>query len=383
MSHATIDASRRPDSIHRALAAELRQQILSGKLQLGDALESESELCRRFSVSRTPVRQALSLLASEGLIERIQGKGSFVSATVPNTFAGSRTRSGVTRLAVLVDSTSPAMSNPVALAAIESLLAVADDESVLCKMAFEFHRFAGVDDPVAQEFVSQPGVDGVVIFPFDLPSLAFLSHLKPGPLPIVSLYRYVPSAAVSQFYVDHTRGAYAATDYLIRLGHRRIAFLSAAMPPTPAGMPPNVLEQRLAGYRKAMMEAGVVPDPDLVASPAIRGSEVSAATVRLLGQDNPPTALLVGGGVITPHCMAALSDAAVRIPEDLSVLVFDQPPVQLGNQPQIGGVAMPMMSMSRMALECLFTQISNGVREVVTEAVAPHLYLYESCRPVS
>ncbi|GBF34280.1 transcriptional regulator [Desulfocucumis palustris] len=57
-----------------------RQQIEGGQYQAGDAFPSENELCERFSVSRPTVRQAINELVREGLLHRIKGKGTFVSA---------------------------------------------------------------------------------------------------------------------------------------------------------------------------------------------------------------------------------------------------------------------------------------------------------------
>lgn len=383
MSSATTKNLAGFEAIHQSLAADIRQRILSGQLELGATLESESELCRRYNVSRTPVRQALGILAREGLIRRVQGKGSFVAATVPGTFAGAEGRSGTAHIAVLVDSPTAVGRNPVTLAAIEGLLQAVEEEDLPCRLTFQFHRFTGPGDPVAQAFLTQAGVDGLVVFPFDPPSVAFLAHAKPPSTPIVSLYRKVPGSAISQFYVDHERGAYMATDYLIRLGHRRIAFLSAAVPPSPPGTGPNVLELRLAGYRRALSAAGIEPDPALVASPAVRGGEVPGATAQLLRRDDPPTALLVGGGVISPHCLEAIDRAGIRIPDDLSVLIFDRPAHALQHSPQVGGIALPMVHMARLALDYLFTQMSDSSAEPVVQAVTPELHIHESCRSVA
>lgn len=69
--------------LHRAVAGELRTRIRSGALGVGEALPSEAELCREFSASRGPVRQALAALRDEGLIGGGQGKRSVVLDVVP------------------------------------------------------------------------------------------------------------------------------------------------------------------------------------------------------------------------------------------------------------------------------------------------------------
>lgn len=69
--------------LHRVVAADLRQLIRSGALGVGEPLPSEAELCRRFSASRGPVRQALAALRDEGLIGGGQGRRSVVLDAVP------------------------------------------------------------------------------------------------------------------------------------------------------------------------------------------------------------------------------------------------------------------------------------------------------------
>lgn len=68
-----------PRGLTHALAASLKSLIAAGRLSTGDRLPSESELCRSFDVSRTVVREAISQLRAEGLIETFHGKGSFIA----------------------------------------------------------------------------------------------------------------------------------------------------------------------------------------------------------------------------------------------------------------------------------------------------------------
>jgi GntR family transcriptional regulator len=69
--------------LHRTVAAELRRRIRAGELGIGDSLPSEAELCREFSASRGPVRQALAALRDEGLIGGGQGRRPVVTDAVP------------------------------------------------------------------------------------------------------------------------------------------------------------------------------------------------------------------------------------------------------------------------------------------------------------
>ena len=69
----------RPDLLYSQVENNLRQQIISGELGVGEKIPTELELCERYSVSRITVRRAVQNLVDEGLIYRLRGKGSFVS----------------------------------------------------------------------------------------------------------------------------------------------------------------------------------------------------------------------------------------------------------------------------------------------------------------
>ena len=88
------------ESLHSAMAAELRRRIRSGAIRVGESLPSEAELCEEFSASRTPVRQALAALREEGLISGGQGKRSLVLDAVPTqpfeSFLSFTMRAGLT-----------------------------------------------------------------------------------------------------------------------------------------------------------------------------------------------------------------------------------------------------------------------------------------------
>jgi len=70
--------------LYYQIMRDLKEQIVAGKLAPGHQLPSEADLTRRFAVSRVVVRRALQILADEGLINRVKGKGSFVAEEIAN-----------------------------------------------------------------------------------------------------------------------------------------------------------------------------------------------------------------------------------------------------------------------------------------------------------
>src|SRR5689334_6558331 len=79
------DKKERIRVLHNQLTTYFRERILDGRLAVGTRLPTDAELAIEYQLSPDVVRQALALLAGEGLIERVQGRGTFVRASQPNT----------------------------------------------------------------------------------------------------------------------------------------------------------------------------------------------------------------------------------------------------------------------------------------------------------
>jgi LacI family transcriptional regulator len=119
--------------------------------------------------------------------------------------------------------------------------------------------------------------------------------------------------------IGNARSAEVATNHLIELGHERIAFISG---------PSNTStgRDRVAGFRKAMAAAGIAVRDELIHAVPFRGDAGSDAVVNLLGLAAPPTGLIVGNTAQVRSSLRPIKQAGVKVPEDLSVIVFDDNP---------------------------------------------------------
>jgi LacI family transcriptional regulator len=113
--------------------------------------------------------------------------------------------------------------------------------------------------------------------------------------------------------------AEVATRHLIGLGHTRIGFISGPAT-TSTG------RDRVAGFRRAMASAGLTVDDELVHHIPFRGDAGSDAVGALLGMPNPPTALIVGNTAQVRSALRRIKQSEIHVPEDLSVVVFDDNP---------------------------------------------------------
>jgi LacI family transcriptional regulator len=119
--------------------------------------------------------------------------------------------------------------------------------------------------------------------------------------------------------IHNSLSAEIATRHLLELGHERIAFISGPRT-TSTG------RSRLAGFRAAMSSAGTAVDERLLHSIPFRGDSGSDAVGALLALAEPPTALIVGNTAQVPSALRRVQQSAVRVPDELSLVVFDDNP---------------------------------------------------------
>ena len=380
--------TKRAAPLHKWLASEIRNRVHIGDLLPGQPLETEAELSDRYDVSRGTVRQALATLVNEGMIDRQAGRGSFIRLQIPKSasyqepiehhFAGITPK--ISRIRVLVDcSIQPPAGNFVLTDSIEGLSRAAQQSNGSCKLSFEYHRIEHADDPVAKAFMEQDDCDGMIVIPTTQHGIDFLDKVGKPPKPTTVLYRRINNPHMHRFAIDNDFGAYQATDYLLRQGHRRIALLILTWPDSW----PSTLE-RLNGYRRAMREAGC-EDPALVASAnnSHNPAEIKAACKQLFSNENRPTAFLVNNFANLAPSLEALDQMQLRVPEDVSLIAFDESKAALNHDPQISVIHLPLVQNAMRAMEHLHHAILNKQRPGPERLQYPEIRLRQSCKPLN
>jgi DNA-binding LacI/PurR family transcriptional regulator len=157
--------------------------------------------------------------------------------------------------------------------------------------------------------------------------------------------------------VEHRHGARLAAEHLLALGHRRFATLTAPTRRVVHG-------ERLAGYRDGLEAGGVpwrdVPCFELPADVPERGLEAARAA---LAADPPPTALIAGTDQLALGALEAAREAGLRVPEDVSVVGFDDVPGAAWARPALTTVRQPLLEKGEVAGRLLSG--ADGVRDVI------------------
>jgi DNA-binding LacI/PurR family transcriptional regulator len=169
-------------------------------------------------------------------------------------------------------------------------------------------------------------------------------------------------------------GGLAATRHLLALGHRRIGVISG---------PENVLcsRARLDGYRAAMDEAGVPIDPALIRYGDFHVGAGTSEGRALLQLPDPPTAIFAGSDLQALGVYQAAREAKLHIPEDLSIVGFDDLPVASWVGPPLTTVRQPLAQMATVAAR-LVLRLANGEQPSQTRVeLATELVIRESTAP--
>lgn len=205
-------------------------------------------------------------------------------------------------------------------------------------------------------------VDGF-IFCTARPSHTHIAGLREAGFPVVSLLRHSGSE-VDAVILDNANGAYEATKYLISRGLKKIAVLN--------GWLDLVLYQdRLAGFRRAMAEAGLPVDETLVVS-GVGGWEDGYRTMdEMLSRGAAPEAVFAMSDPKAFGVIRAIKDRGLRIPEDISVMGFDDVDFAAMTDPPLTTVAQPFYDMGVVACKRLLKLIEAKKRPAAKIQVFP------------
>ncbi len=241
--------------------------------------------------------------------------------------------------------------------------------------------FSQVDDSdVEQAYRSlykRGAVDGVVLQgpKTDEPRIALLSHLD---LPFVVHGR---ASLVGQPYswvdVNNKRAFQRATEFLLHLGHRRIALINGL-----DGM--DFAVRRRTGYLEALQGAGIAPDPALIGSSEMTEVHGHEMTKALLASASPPTAILVASMISALGVRRAIEEAGLRMGRDVSVITHDDELSYLTN-----GKEVPIFTATRSSVrhagekvaEMLIQRIANPMAEPTQLLLEAELILGQSTGP--
>ena len=208
----------------------------------------------------------------------------------------------------------------------------------------------------------QKQVDGVLLVPAYCSSES-VWFLQERSIPFVVLDRRIPDVAVDTVRCDSEQGAYQLVQHLIGLGHERIVALTG-----PRAL--STAADRVAGYAHALEESGLKS-----AVSACYGEYTSDSGYRMameaLARSPRPTALFAANNFIAVGALRALRSLGLRVPEDVSVVAFDDFPEDILIEPILTVVTQPAYDIGRRAMSLLFDRLSGRAAAAPQEIILP------------
>jgi LacI family transcriptional regulator len=193
--------------------------------------------------------------------------------------------------------------------------------------------------------------------------------------PVVAVDHNIASSSLPTVDSDNLRGAIDATEYLLGLGHTRIAFLAGRQDLESAHL-------RERGYRQALNAAGVDVDPELIRIGGYEAETAAGPARELLELADRPTAVFAANDATAIQTIAVAKELGLRVPDDLSVIGFDNIPESALTEPPLTTVEQSIQEMGADAVRLLLRLIAGESVPATRILLPTRLVERGSCREV-
>ncbi len=227
----------------------------------------------------------------------------------------------------------------------------------------------------------EKSVEGLIVFPCSPDeNYKLFCNIQDEGIPLVFIGRSVPGIDTDLVAADNVRGGYLAGSHLIKLGRRKPVFL--------AGMPRKIegtsRQGRIEGFNQALTEAGLEPC-EVVYSPIGTGKDRDRygyrAVTNYLEGGNTFDAVFTRNDLLACGALAACSDWGLAVPEDVSIIGFDDQDVATYLRPALTTIRQPMCQIGKQAMRMLLRRTERGEESLPPQEIlmVPQLIVRESC----
>ena len=330
------------------LMEELKQAIMSGSIKPGEKLPSENELSDRYHISRHTVRKALSILINEGYIEAEHGRGTFCSQRMGH-MKNSRNVAVVTTY--ISDYIFPRL-----IQGMDKVLTENGYSIILKNTANSRTK----EERVLEDILTKD-IEGLIIEPSK--SQIYCKHtnlyamLDQYEIPYVFIQGvYSQMIDKPHILMDDCKGGYMVTKHLIDAGHRKLLGIFKA--------DDFQGKERHKGYVKALQEAGIAYDPDMVVWFHTEDRKTKPAMMMelFLEQKVEMDAVVCYNDQIAIEVIRCLQRNGLRVPEDISVTGYDNSVIAEGTV-GLTTITHPQEKLGEMAAELLLEKIRKVPEE--------------------
>jgi LacI family transcriptional regulator len=198
--------------------------------------------------------------------------------------------------------------------------------------------------------------------------------LRENKTPVVMVDRSTELTPVDEIFTDNQGGGYLAAAHLLALGHRRIGCVTG-----PSFLTPSAA--RVQGYRDAFAAAGQNLKEEWIVTGDFQHEGGYMAAQKLLALGDMPTAVFVCNDLMAVGVIAALQEAGLRVPQDVSVIGYDNIPLASYSNPRLTTIAQPARELGYLAVERLLERLDDPNVVARHEMLPVMLIERDSCRP--
>lgn len=390
----------------------IKKQIADGTFSTNDRLPPEVELMKTFNVSRITVTKALTEMADEGMVYRIPGRGTYVSgnpgsspadtiyANEPRAKDPAEDKTAIAESppegSGLIGFTIPTLEDYFSTNILNGIKKSLDERGYSLLIQITFDR--AKEEQAIRNFIKF-GVDGMIIFPVDQETYnEEILALKVNHFPFVLVDRYLPGIDTSYVISNNVLGGKLAVSHLYELGHRNIAICTSTMLPT------SSTGDRITGYLNELYERGIKENSGLIikdidvskfeSSPGdaskdnLLSAESNGNNLRLIDvlKHGKATAFIVTDGKTAVYISRVCEHLGLRIPEDISLICFDDPLYTPFNSSFFTHIKQSERSMGYKAGEIMADLLKPDKKENLQEyhkiILDPELVVRKSSGPV-
>ena len=355
-----------PKPFYKQVGEEIVKQINNGELKVGDKLETQSELVKRYDVSLITIKRALSDLISEGVLYARAGKGTYV-ARRPQKIDYSK---HLTIAYVLKD-----LDNPFYQSIVSSV------ERNLSKNGSNLMLYSSDNRHDNEErkirYFIDMGVSGLIL------GSMFHSHytgslikqLQAEHFPFV-MVSHTEDPEINFVGTDQEAGGFMATEHLAKSGYNSIGFVS--------GEEGNLVgEARKRGYLRAMAENDVHVVQEHIFQIKVSGKRDDMKSGYEVGQEfckleNRPDSVFVYNDQSALGFIQALTECGIKVPQDVGIVGFDDISTGRNAAVPLTTIHQPTEMIGKIAVESLLKKI-NGELPKIHKLLEPKLIVRKSC----
>ncbi len=307
-----------------------------------EQLPPETELCEMYDVSRGTLRQALSLLETDGYLSRERGRGTFINSDGN----GKSTASVNSALAFIVPYVRDSF--------VTNILTGIEQATTEAGYSLTFRHVS--NDKSQQESalndLKNGLYGGVILYPIDSNHYAQIGELVEQNYPLVLVDRYINNIPTDYVVMDNFGGGLQGTQHLLELDHKRIGFVTWEDASTS-------LNHRELGYRQAMAEHQLPVSEDMIARVSSY-PDIDAEPLKAYLRDNDISAVFAANDQIAITLFRVANDIGLSVPQDISIVGFGNlDEIAYLNTP-LTTVAIPAESIGYTAGKLLIERLHNN-----------------------